>query len=95
MGRLWASVTRRLRGDSAFEVRTRNSVAGVRGTSFAVLAQADLSSIVKVYTGTVGVKKKGLSKNRVVVAGPQRIDRQQWEEVIATAMPTDQSHSTR
>ena len=88
LGRLWAQVTRRLGRGSAFEVKTRNAVAGVRGTSFAVLANADLSSVVKVYTGTVGVRTEGLlaGSKRVRVAGPQRVDRRQWEEVIATAM---------
>lgn len=87
IGRLWAKVAHRLGDHSSFEVTTRNAVAGVRGTSFVVLAQADLSSVVKVYTGTVGVKKNGaqLKKGRVEVAGPKRVDRRQWEEVIATA----------
>ena len=88
LGRLWARVARRLGSGSQFEVKTGNAVAGVRGTSFAVLAHADLSSVVKVYTGTVGVKKSGAyaKRRRTLVAGPQRVDRQQWEEVIATAM---------
>ena len=87
LGRLWAHVARRLRSDSAFEVRVQNAVAGVRGTSFAVSAQADLSSVVKVYTGTVGVKKSGAGDSgRVAIAGPRQISRQEWEEVIATAM---------
>jgi hypothetical protein len=41
-------VTRALGDGSRFEVRTRNAVAGVRGTSFAVMAQSDLSAMVKV-----------------------------------------------
>ena len=86
LGRLWAKVAHRLGAGSRFEVKTGNAVAGVRGTSFAVLAHADLSSVVKVYTGTVGVKKSGSGGKRTVVAGPQRVDRRQWEEVIATAM---------
>ena len=88
LGRLWARVTRKLGGASVFEVRTANAVAGVRGTSFAVMAQADLSSVVKVYTGTVGVKKKGQVRRarRVQVAGPEQVDRAQWEEIVATAM---------
>ena len=87
LGRLWAHVAKRLGGSSAFEVHTRNAVAGVRGTSFAVMAQSDLSSVVKVYTGTVGVRKRATrTKGRVEVSGPERVDRKQWEEVIATAM---------
>ncbi len=87
LGRLWAHVARRIGSDSAFEVRVQNAVAGVRGTSFAVVAQADLSSVVKVYTGTVGVKKVAAAgAGRVAISGPRRVDRQQWEEIIATQM---------
>lgn len=88
-GRLWASVAKRLSGGSRFEVKTNNAVAGVRGTSFTVIANTDLSSLVKVYTGTVGVKKNEnpyRRRARTQVAGPTRIDKKQWEEVVATAM---------
>ncbi|MBK6684659.1 MAG: FecR domain-containing protein [Deltaproteobacteria bacterium] len=89
VGRLWAKVAKKVGGDSSFEVETHNAVAGVRGTSFAVLAQADLSSMVKVYTGTVGVRKgssPASARNRKQVPGPSRIDQKQWEEVIASQM---------
>ena len=86
-GRLWANVAKRLGGESSFEVKTQNAVAGVRGTSFTVIAQSDLSAVVKVYAGTVGVKKnEGGSRVRKQVDGPRRIDQKQWEEIIATAM---------
>ncbi len=90
LGKVWAKVAKRVGGKSSFEVKTQNAVAGVRGTSFAVLAQVDASSVVKVYTGSVGVKKNAAGTaaptKRRQVAGPQRIDKKQWEEVIATAM---------
>lgn len=89
VGRLWAKVAKKIGGDSSFEVETHNAVAGVRGTSFAVLAQADLSSVVKVYTGTVGVRKgasPASNRNRKQIQGPTRIDQKQWEEIIATQM---------
>ncbi len=88
LGRLWAKVTKKAGGERSFAVETHNAVAGVRGTSFSVVADADLSAIVRVYTGTVGVKKNKAKRNgnRVQVAGPQRIDRKQWEEIIATSM---------
>ncbi|MEQ9504079.1 MAG: FecR family protein [Deltaproteobacteria bacterium] len=89
VGRLWAKVAKRMSGGSKFEVQTDNAVAGVRGTSFTVVANTDLSSLVKVYTGTVGVKKNEnpyRRRARTQVAGPSRIDKKQWEEVIATAM---------
>lgn len=88
LGKVWAKVAKRIGAGSSFEVRTHNAVAGVRGTSFAVVANADLSSVVKVYAGSVGVKKKKTTGKvgRREVPGPQRIDKKQWEEVIATAM---------
>ncbi|MCB9646420.1 MAG: FecR domain-containing protein [Deltaproteobacteria bacterium] len=96
LGRVWAKVAKRMGGESSFEVKTHNAVAGVRGTSFAVMANADLSSVVKVYTGSVGVKSLVTAaaaaapgtKARVrrEVPGPERIDQRQWEEVVATAM---------
>ncbi len=88
-GQLWAKVAKKLGKGSSFEVRTHNAVAGVRGTTFAVLAQQDLSAVVKVYAGTVGVKKHSdayRKRGRTQVAGPKRIDRQQWEEIIASQM---------
>lgn len=89
VGQLWAKVAKRVAGESSFEVETKNAVAGVRGTSFTVVANTDLSSLVKVYTGTVGVRKSGrgyAGRVRQEVPGPTRIDKKQWEEVIATAM---------
>ncbi len=90
LGRVWAKVAKRAGAGSSFEVKTQNAVAGVRGTSFAVMASLDSSSVVKVYTGSVGVKKNetpgAKTPRRREVAGPQRIDKKQWEEVIATAM---------
>lgn len=88
-GRVWASVTKALTGsESRFEVRTSNAVAGVRGTSFTVLAQDDLSALVRVYSGTVGVRGRGKKgqKARRQVAGPQQVSLAEWSEVIATAM---------
>lgn len=89
LGKVWAKVAKRIGAGSSFEVKTHNAVAGVRGTSFTVVARSDLSSVVKVYAGSVGVKKNGAGapkSTRREVPGPQRIDKKQWEEVIATAM---------
>jgi hypothetical protein len=94
-GRVWANVAKAVGGNDTFEVGTRNAVAGVRGTSFAVSAAADLSAVVRVYAGTVGVRKsekdagvsgQGSKPERRQIAGPERIDKKQWEEIIATAM---------
>lgn len=92
VGRVWAKVAKAVGGSDTFEVETRNAVAGVRGTSFAVHAAADLSSVVRVYAGTVGVRKGdgaeafGNQKTRKQVPSPSEIDRKQWEEIIAGAM---------
>jgi ferric-dicitrate binding protein FerR (iron transport regulator) len=92
VGRLWAKVAKKLGDESKFEVETRNAVAGVRGTSFTVIANQDLSALVRVYSGTVGVRKNdGKSggfrdRKRTEVAGPSRVDQKQWEEIIATQM---------
>jgi hypothetical protein len=95
VGRLWAKVAKSIGGGDSFEVETRNAVAGVRGTSFAVQASADLSAVVRVYAGTVGVRKADADgaqfgskppRERKKITGPERIDKKQWEEIIATAM---------
>lgn len=87
LGRLWSRVAKSEGAAQSFEVKTANAVSGVRGTTFAVLAAADASAIVRVYAGSVGVKKGvGQGGERKQVPGPQQIDRQQWEEIVAGAM---------
>lgn len=87
VGQLWANVVKAARPEVRFEVRTENAIGGVRGTSFAVIAAADASAIVRVYAGSVGVRPAiGETPDRKRVPGPQEIDRKQWEEIIATAM---------
>jgi hypothetical protein len=89
-GRLWAKVAKKLGSDSKFEVETANAVAGVRGTSFTVIANQDSSALVRVYSGTVGVRKNDgpgfRERKRVQVAGPKQVDQKQWEEIVATQM---------
>lgn len=87
LGRVWAKVVKAVGGQGSFEVHTANAVSGVRGTSFTVLAARDSSAIVRVYSGTVGVRRKPTqSAHRVEVPGPQEIDKRQWEEIVAEAM---------
>lgn len=87
-GRAWASVAKSTGASNNFHVETTNAVAGVRGTSFAVLAAGDASALVRVYSGAVGVRPSAAGKpgERKQVAGPREIDRSQWEEIVATAM---------
>ncbi|MBI5510163.1 MAG: FecR domain-containing protein [Deltaproteobacteria bacterium] len=93
IGRLWASVTKLLSTESKFEVNTGNAVAGVRGTRFTAAKEAGGQTTVKVYSGQVLVSNqpiyavKGHTKaNRVEVAGPQEVSKNQWEELVAGAM---------
>ncbi len=90
VGRLWAKVAKELGGDSKFEVETANAVAGVRGTSFTVVANQDTSALVRVYSGTVGVRKNEgpnfRNRPRTEVPGPSRVDQKQWDEIVATQM---------
>jgi hypothetical protein len=55
VGNVWAKVAKTVGGESRFEVKTENAVAGVRGTTFRVDAAQDRSVVVKVYSGTVAV----------------------------------------
>ena len=55
VGNVWAKVAKTVGGESRFEVKTENAVAGVRGTTFRVDASQDRSVVVKVYNGTVAV----------------------------------------
>jgi hypothetical protein len=42
--------------------------------------------VVKVYAGTVGVRRAASTGPRKQIPGPRQIDRRQWEEIVATAM---------
>jgi hypothetical protein len=99
VGNVWASVTKALGGESRFEVKTENAVAGVRGTTFRVDASKDKSVVVKVYSGTVavaagpiprpgpgGAEGKEGKKERKQVSGPQEVTREQWERIVTSMM---------
>lgn len=95
VGNIWAKVTRAVGGESRFEVRTENAVAGVRGTTFRVDAKTDRSVVVKVYSGAVAVAgtaplprpvHEGGKKERRQVPGPQQVSREQWERVVGQMM---------
>lgn len=92
-GRVWASVTSLFGRQSSFEVETPNAVAGVRGTRFAATTSNGGDTTVRVYSGKVLVSNEPIYKvagatreNRQEVAGPQEIDKEQWEKLIAEAM---------
>jgi hypothetical protein len=91
-GKLWAKVTSVIQGEQKFQVETENAVAGVRGTSFLVDANADKSVLVRVYDGSVAVaknvpldaeKRQGARRE---VPGPQEVTRDQWEKLVGRQM---------
>lgn len=94
VGNVWAHVARAVGGDSRFEVRTENAVAGVRGTTFRVDAAHDRSLVVRVYAGTVAVAGGGLPRPehatpggpRQRVPGPEEVTREQWEKIVTAMM---------
>jgi hypothetical protein len=55
-GRVWSKVVKAVGGESAFEVRSANAVAGVRGTEFEVGVADDGSARVIVREGLVAVE---------------------------------------
>jgi hypothetical protein len=90
-GKLWAKVTSVLQGEQKFQVETENAVAGVRGTTFRVEANADKSVLVRVYDGQVAVGKGGPAAappagERREVPGPQEVTREQWERLVGRQM---------
>ena len=92
LGRLWAKVTSVIQGDQKFQVETENAVAGVRGTTFRVDANADRSALVRVYDGAVAVGKKTplyaeqRRQARREVPGPDEVTRDEWEKLVGRQM---------
>jgi hypothetical protein len=95
VGNVWANVAKTVGGESRFEVKTENAVAGVRGTTFRVDAAHDRSVVVRVYSGTVAVNggglprpehKPGKPEPRHQVPGPEEVTREQWERIVTAMM---------
>lgn len=61
LGRVWAKVAKHAGGDTHFEVRSANAVAGVRGTELEVAVALSGAAMVQVTEGTVAVDGEGKS----------------------------------
>jgi hypothetical protein len=91
-GKVWAKVTSVAGGDQRFQVETENAVAGVRGTTFRVDAHEDRSVLVRVYSGTVAVRRNAPSYarpgggGRREVPGPEEVSRDAWEKLVGKQM---------
>lgn len=91
-GKAWSKAAK-FKKASKFEVKTSTAVAGIRGTTFRVDANEDLSSLVKVYEGEVAVnslpaesqdkvrKPKYISGPKEV-PGPHEVSREEWSYIV-------------
>jgi hypothetical protein len=71
LGRVWSSVVKSEGGETSFEVRSANAVAGVRGTQFEVGVALDGSARVMVKEGEVGVEGESDQDKAGVTAGQE------------------------
>jgi hypothetical protein len=91
-GKVWAKVTSAVGADQTFQIETENAVAGVRGTAFRVDAHEDRSVLVRVYSGTVAVRRNapGYARpedgGRREVPGPEEVAREAWEKLVGRQM---------
>lgn len=94
-GKVWFNVKKfkKLKKVSKFEVKTATAVAGIRGTTFRIDANEDLSSLVKVYEGEVAVnslptegQEKGTKPKYISgpkeVPGPHEVSREEWSYIV-------------
>lgn len=94
-GSVWSKVSTVLGGDTKFEVKTDNAVAGVRGTTFRVDAKSDKSAVVSVFAGSVAVAGNGplpglqdppKDGQRREKAGPREVSKNEWEKLVLAMM---------
>ncbi|MDY6825351.1 MAG: FecR domain-containing protein [Thermodesulfobacteriota bacterium] len=97
-GKIWAKVSKFMGRKGRFEVSTKTSTAGVRGTKYRMNVNEDNSAVVKVYEGAVAVSGKeeaaeaggpsaGMTQPHAVsgpqpVAGPHPVSMEKWVYVV-------------
>lgn len=101
-GKIWSNVKKLVSKNEAggFVVESKNAVAGVRGTSFGFVVEADGAGALMVENGKVEIavpakpaepKKMNIqewkkNRSRQEVAGPKEIGVQEWEKIVVDAM---------
>ena len=85
IGKMWAKITDVFGGRrGTFNTSTQTAVAGVRGTTYNLKADADKSTEISVYEGKVGVGPplliEGGPKKEMV--WPSQVSEKKWEEII-------------
>ncbi|MBU0699466.1 MAG: FecR family protein [Pseudomonadota bacterium] len=97
LGKTWANVPKFSGSKGRFEITTKTSVAGVRGTDFRMNVNADNSAVLKVYEGEVAVSKRKdtgtaettakLEKPTKIagphpVEGPHPVSMEEWTYIV-------------
>jgi hypothetical protein len=95
LGKTWANVQKSFGSSMGFELETNNAVVGIRGTVFRMNVADDNSALIRVYSGSVTVRKPqripgpgepGSLVQRVEgpkrVAGPQRVSMEDWVRIV-------------
>ena len=95
LGKTWANIQDVFGSSKGVQVETENAVVGVRGTVFRLNVDLDRSAMVRVYRGSVSVRKPhripapgepGSEIQRVPgptrVPGPHRVTVEEWIRIV-------------
>jgi hypothetical protein len=95
LGKTWANIQDVFGSSKGVEVETDNAIVGVRGTVFRMNVSLDKSAMIKVYHGSVAVRKPqripapgepGSEIQRVPgptrVPGPHRVTVEEWIRIV-------------
>lgn len=95
LGKTWANIQEVFGSKKGVQVETDNAVVGVRGTIFRLNVVADRSALVRVYSGSVAVRKphrvpapgeEGSQIQRIPgptrVPGPHRVTMEEWVRIV-------------
>lgn len=89
LGKAWANVTGLFgKKKGGFALSSKTVVAGVRGTVYRMNVEKDYASVIKVYSGEVGVGKTKEKKKPtrlfapVPVKGPHAVSMKEWVFIV-------------
>jgi hypothetical protein len=95
LGKTWANIQSVFGSSKGVQVETENAIVGVRGTVFRMNVDIDRSSMIRVYRGSVAVRKPhripapgepGSEIQRVPgptrVPGPHRVTVEEWIRIV-------------
>ncbi|MGD9897630.1 MAG: FecR domain-containing protein [Calditrichaceae bacterium] len=98
IGKLWANVKKLTKSSDKWKLRGPSAVVAIRGTIYRMDAEADSTTLVKVYEGSVGVGSPGWQMGTVEpqkkpgppqqikgpeqIQGPKQVTLEEWFEII-------------